>query len=99
MSAIFINLLGEKGNELGIVSKDFVPEADKGWSETKNLAPMCDWLTFDVINDLCYGKDFDMLHTPSMRWFPSVVLKITQRSMTVRGPFIVSNCDLIMICL
>ncbi|CAI7678679.1 unnamed protein product [Penicillium pancosmium] len=78
----FTNLLGEKGNEFGNVSNHFDSEANKGWSETKNLAPMCDWVTFDVISDLCYGKDFDMLHTPSMRWFPSVVLKITQRSMT-----------------
>lgn len=82
----FVNLLGERGNEFGKVTDGFDQETSKGWSETKHLAPMCDWVTFDVISDLCYGKDFDMLHSSSMRWFPSVVLKITQRSMTVRKP-------------
>lgn len=79
----FVDLVGQKGDEFGNVKSGLDPENDKGWSNTKHLAPMCDWMTFDVIGDLCYGKDFDMLHLPDMRWFPSVVLKITQRSMTV----------------
>ncbi|CAG7957653.1 unnamed protein product [Penicillium olsonii] len=77
----FVDLLGREGNEVGIV-KPGVDTDDGGWTQTKHLAPMCDWVTFDVISDLCYGKDFDMLHNSDMRWFPSVVLKITQRSMT-----------------
>ncbi|KAJ5657906.1 uncharacterized protein N7484_001555 [Penicillium longicatenatum] len=78
----FVDLVGQKGDEYGEVKNDHDSERDHGWSNTKHLAPMCDWMTFDVIGDLCYGKDFDMLHLPDMRWFPSVVLKITQRSMT-----------------
>ncbi|KAJ5202901.1 hypothetical protein N7449_004980 [Penicillium cf. viridicatum] len=78
----FVNLLGKKGDEFGIVKPGFDSKGDDDWTNTKHLAPMCDWVTFDVIGDLCYGKDFDMLHLPDMRWFPSVVLKITQRSMT-----------------
>jgi hypothetical protein len=79
----FIDLLGKEGDEFGNVKPGLEPKGDDKWTETKHLAPMCDWVTFDVISDLCYGKDFDMLHSPDMRWFPSVVLKITQRSMTV----------------
>jgi hypothetical protein len=79
----FVNLLGREGDEFGIVKHGLNPKGDDGWTNTKHLAPMCDWVTFDVISDLCYGKDFDMLHSSDMRWFPSVVLKITQRSMTV----------------
>jgi hypothetical protein len=79
----FVDLVGQKGDEYGEVKNDLDSERNHGWSNTKHLAPMCDWMTFDVIGDLCYGKDFDMLHLPDMRWFPSVVLKITQRSMTV----------------
>ncbi|KAL4896063.1 cytochrome P450 [Aspergillus ambiguus] len=78
----FVNLLGNAGNEIGIVKPEYDPKSNDNWTDTKHLAPMCDWVTFDVISDLCYGKDFDMLHSPDMRWFPSVVLKITQRSMT-----------------
>lgn len=79
----FVNLLGKEGDELGVVKPGFDLKGSGDWTNTKHLAPMCDWVTFDVIGDLCYGKDFDMLHLPDMRWFPSVVLKITQRSMTV----------------
>ncbi|CAI7658254.1 unnamed protein product [Penicillium bialowiezense] len=78
----FVDLLGREGDELGIVKPGLDSTQDKDWTQTKHLAPMCDWVTFDVISDLCYGKDFDMLHSSDMRWFPSVVLKITQRSMT-----------------
>ncbi|CAG8015856.1 unnamed protein product [Penicillium salamii] len=78
----FVNLLGREGDEFGVVKPGFDTKYDGGWTQTKHLAPMCDWVTFDVISDLCYGKDFDMLHSSDMRWFPSVVLKITQRSMT-----------------
>lgn len=79
----FVNLLGTEGDEFGVVKPGIDPKRTEGWTSTKHLAPMCDWVTFDVISDLCYGKDFDMLHSSDMRWFPSVVLKITQRSMTV----------------
>ena len=78
----FVDLIGKKGDEFGNV-KPALDSKENDWSQTKHLAPMCDWVTFDVIGDLCYGRDFDMLHLPDMRWFPSVVLKITQRSMTV----------------
>lgn len=79
----FVDLLGKEGDEFGKVTSGSNSHQEDGWTNTKHLAPMCDWVTFDVIGDLCYGRDFDMLHLPDMRWFPSVVLKITQRSMTV----------------
>lgn len=79
----FVNLLGQQGDEFGNIEPGVESKSGSGWTGTKHLAPMCDWVTFDVISDLCYGNDFNMLHLPDMRWFPSVVLKITQRSMTV----------------
>lgn len=79
----FVDLLGKPGDEFGIVKPGSNPQGNDDSTSTKHLAPMCDWLAFDVIGDLCYGKDFDMLHLPDMRWFQSVVRKITQRSLTV----------------
>ncbi|KAJ5288821.1 hypothetical protein N7478_001851 [Penicillium angulare] len=78
----FVNLLGQPGDEFGNIKPGVDSKNGNGWTSTKHLAPMCDWVTFDVISDLCYGNDFNMLHLPDMRWFPSVVLKITQRGMT-----------------
>ena len=66
---------------LDILTTDSEPES--GWSSPKNMSQMCDWLAFDVITDLSYGNDLDMLNSPQMRWFPSVVRKISQRSLIV----------------
>ncbi|OJJ77418.1 hypothetical protein ASPBRDRAFT_50308 [Aspergillus brasiliensis CBS 101740] len=55
--------------------------SESGWSSPKNISEKCDWLAFDVITDLSYGNDLDMLNSPQMRWFPSVIRKISQRSL------------------
>lgn len=58
-------------------------ESESEWSSPKDISQICDWLAFDVITDLSYGNDLDMLNSPQMRWFPSVVRKISQRSLIV----------------
>ncbi|GKZ45356.1 hypothetical protein AbraIFM66951_007973 [Aspergillus brasiliensis] len=58
--------------------------SESGWSSPKNISEKCDWLAFDVITDLSYGNDLDMLNSPQMRWFPSVIRKISQRSLIFR---------------
>lgn len=72
---------GNISSFLDILTTDSEPES--GWSSPKNMSQMCDWLAFDVITDLSYGNDLDMLNSPQMRWFPSVVRKISQRSLIV----------------
>jgi cytochrome P450 len=32
-----------------------------GWSVAQNMADWCNYLTFDVMGDLCFGKAFEML--------------------------------------
>ena len=56
-----------------------------GWAPAKNLGVVCDWLTFDVISDLIYGKAVGMLHSPELRWLPGTFQRISQRSATVGG--------------
>lgn len=34
-------------------------EKDKGWSQPKNMADWSDYLVFDILGDLCYGRSFD----------------------------------------
>ncbi|KAH8805807.1 cytochrome P450 [Xylogone sp. PMI_703] len=43
------NALAEKPKERG------------GWSSPRNMAKWCNYLTFDVMGDLCFGKAFEML--------------------------------------
>jgi hypothetical protein len=34
---------------------------EKGWGIPQNMADWCNYLTFDVMGDLCFGKAFEML--------------------------------------
>ncbi|QSZ31009.1 hypothetical protein DSL72_000570 [Monilinia vaccinii-corymbosi] len=38
-----------------------------GWSVAQNMADWCNYLTFDVMGDLCFGKAFEMLENASNR--------------------------------
>lgn len=31
----------------------------EGWTEPKNMSNWCDYLVFDILGDLCFGKSFD----------------------------------------
>jgi hypothetical protein len=42
--------------------------AEKGhWSVARNIADWCNYLTFDVMGDLCFGKAFEMLEHDTNR--------------------------------
>jgi len=47
------SLVGEKG--------------DGEWSVVQNMADWCNYLTFDVMGDLCFGKAFEMLEHETNR--------------------------------
>lgn len=64
----FVGLLGKPGDEFGIVKPGSNLQGNDDSTSTNHLAPMCDWLTYDIICGLCYGKDFGMQHLPDMRW-------------------------------
>jgi len=34
-------------------------DAPAAWSEPKNVSPLVDWLFFDVLGDLCFGRSFE----------------------------------------
>jgi hypothetical protein len=46
---------GEKGKGKG------------GWGKAQNMADWCNYLTFDVMGDLCFGKAFEMLEREENR--------------------------------
>lgn len=31
----------------------------QGWTEPKNMSVWCDYLVFDILGDLCFGKSFE----------------------------------------
>ena len=40
---------------------------EKSWNAPQNMADWCNYLTFDVMGDLCFGKAFEMLEHDSNR--------------------------------
>lgn len=36
---------------------------EKGWGVAQNMALWCNYLAFDVMGDLCFGKAFEMLES------------------------------------
>jgi hypothetical protein len=70
----FVELLGEGANDS--------PELE-GWTSRSSLQAQADWLTFDVMSDLLFGKSLGLLDCPDARWLPSVVRKIAQLAATV----------------
>jgi cytochrome P450 len=47
--------------------------AKDGWTEGKNMAIWGDYLTFDVLSDLCFGKPFGVLDYEENRFIVSLV--------------------------
>ncbi|CAO2658499.1 Nn.00g062220.m01.CDS01 [Neocucurbitaria sp. VM-36] len=46
---------------------------EKGWNEEWNAAHWCEWLVFDIMGDLVFGKAFGMLESPANRFATELV--------------------------
>ena len=69
----FCQNLGEKG--AGILSQ----EEKREWTPAKNLSDQANYMTFDVMGDLCFGKAFGMLERPDNRFAIDMVTNAAHR--------------------
>jgi len=46
----------------------------KGWSKAKNMAHWANYVTFDVLGDLCFGKPFGMIESDDLRSVTDLLL-------------------------
>lgn len=63
----FCHNLGERG----VASFSDIPEKStdgKPWTSAKNLSDQANYMTFDIMGDLCFGKAFGMLERPDNRF-------------------------------
>lgn len=67
----------------GTVRKPHPSEASEGWSPAKNMAQLCDWLAFDIMGNLVFGKAFDMLEKPDNRFAADLVSSAAHRHLIV----------------
>lgn len=49
-------------------------DESKGWSSPKDMATYANYLTFDVLGDLCFGKSLNLIESDKLRSIPKVML-------------------------
>jgi cytochrome P450 len=61
--------------------------AAKGeWTEGRNMTTFSDYLTFDILSDLCFGKSFDVLEKEENRFVVQLIPSSTSAVYTVSTP-------------
>jgi hypothetical protein len=60
-----------------------VAESPEGWTNAWNVADWCNWLVFDIMGDLVFGKAFGMLESPVNRFAVDLVGNAAHRHLIV----------------
>jgi cytochrome P450 len=55
----------------------------KGWSTPKNMSDWFNYLSMDILGDLCFGKGFKMLEKEDNRYALELVSSAAQRHLIV----------------
>ncbi|KAJ5895675.1 hypothetical protein N7495_007366 [Penicillium taxi] len=63
-----------------IAPDDKSNETKKNWGHIKDMAALSDYVAFDIISDLCYGKSFDMLRSKKFRSFTKITTTLSRRN-------------------
>jgi hypothetical protein len=60
------------------------------WSGAQNMGSLSDYLAFDIMGELAFGKSFDMMETPTNRFASTLVGNAAHRHLIVCcSPFII----------
>jgi hypothetical protein len=60
---------------------------NKGWNDEWNAAHWCEWLVFDIMGDLVFGKAFGMLESPVNRFATQLVGNAAHRHLIVSSSY------------
>lgn len=68
-------------SNLGEVTAPTAAYSDDGpqWTLAKNITYQANYMTFDVMGDLCFGKSFNMLSSPRNRFAIDLITNATRR--------------------
>ncbi|GFG15658.1 isotrichodermin C-15 hydroxylase, partial [Aspergillus udagawae] len=55
-------------------------DSSPGWGPSMDLAPLCDYLAFDIISDLCYGESLNMLVSGRYRHIARITKMLGRRN-------------------
>lgn len=70
-------VVSEKGGEKGPMP---------GWGPAQNMADWCNYLTFDIMGDLCFGKAFNMLEKADNHFAADMIGMAAHRHSIVSYP-------------
>ncbi|KAF2761963.1 cytochrome P450 [Pseudovirgaria hyperparasitica] len=65
---VFCDKLGEKAFPRGRTVESLEKYSQEKWSKAQNIADWANYMTFDIMGDLCFGKSFGMLERPDNRF-------------------------------
>lgn len=65
---------------------------EKGWNGAWNAAHWCEWLVFDIMGDLVFGKAFGMLESPVNRFATQLVGNAAHRHLIVSRLRLLAGC-------
>lgn len=66
-----------------LLGKKTAGSDEKGWNDMWNAANWCEWLVFDIMGDLVFGKAFGMLESPVNRFATELVGNAAHRHLIV----------------
>lgn len=61
-------------------------DENKGWTKPRKMSDWCNYLAMDILGDLCFGKAFHMLESPTNRFALDLVEAATTRHLLVSAP-------------
>lgn len=58
---------------------------ESGWTRSRDMNDWCNWLSFDLMGDMTFGRDFGCVTKAEHRFIPDVVLNATKFVYVVRS--------------
>lgn len=78
------HILGNIRNFCDGIAASIAPTSEKkGWGVPQNISDWCNYLTFDIMGDLCFGKAFGMLERPDNRFAIDLIGNAAHRHLIV----------------
>ncbi|KAK5688090.1 hypothetical protein LTS10_000068 [Elasticomyces elasticus] len=72
----FVELLGPDSN--GLSGENAAMTTDKNWSPSRDMTEWSNWLAYDIMGNLVFGKSYSCLETEDYRWMPIVMTQGTR---------------------
>ncbi|KAK4963138.1 hypothetical protein LTR10_000766 [Elasticomyces elasticus] len=72
----FVELLGPDSDSLS--GENAAMTTDKNWSPSRDMTEWCNWLAYDIMGNLVFGKSYNCLESEDFRWMPVVMTEGTK---------------------